>query len=42
MLDELRAKHPALLDAIRRDKEVSPEVEKTLSDFLDGFVKTFA
>jgi F-type H+/Na+-transporting ATPase subunit alpha len=42
MLDELRAKHPELLDAIRRDKEVTPEVEKALAEFLDGFVKTFA
>ena len=42
MLDELRAQHPELLAAIRRDQEVSPEVEKTLSGFLDGFVKTFA
>jgi F-type H+/Na+-transporting ATPase subunit alpha len=42
MLDELRAKHPELLDAIRRDKEVTPEVEKALAEFLDGFLKTFA
>jgi F-type H+-transporting ATPase subunit alpha len=42
MLDELRAKHPELLAAIRHDKEVTPEVEKALAEFLDGFVKTFA
>ena len=42
MLRELRATHPELLEAIRTEQEISPAVEKELSDFLDGFVKTFA
>jgi F-type H+-transporting ATPase subunit alpha len=42
MLRELRATHPELLTAIRTEQEISPDVEKALSEFLDGFVKTFA
>jgi len=42
MLRELRATHPELLAAIRTEQEISPDVEKALSEFLDGFVKTFA
>jgi F-type H+-transporting ATPase subunit alpha len=41
MLGELRATRPELLDAIRTEREVSPEVEKGLVEFLDGFVNTF-
>ena len=42
MLRELGATHPDLLVAIRTEQEISPAVEKELSDFLDAFVKTFA
>ena len=42
MLGELRAKEPELLAAIRREREISPAVEKGLDDFLDGFARTFA
>ncbi len=42
MLSELRAKSPELLTAIRTEREISPAVEKSIGDFLDGFVKTFA
>ena len=42
MLRELRATHPELLTAIRTEQEISPAVEKELSEFLDAFVKTFA
>jgi F-type H+-transporting ATPase subunit alpha len=42
MLRELRAAHPELLTAIRTEQEISPTVEKGLSEFLDAFVKTFA
>jgi F-type H+/Na+-transporting ATPase subunit alpha len=42
VLRELRATHPELLEAIRTEQEISPTVEKGLSDFLDAFVKTFA
>jgi len=42
MLRELGGTHPELLVAIRTEQEISPAVEKELSDFLDAFVKTFA
>src|SRR5271166_1039641 len=42
MLRELRATHPELLETIRTEQEISPAVEKGLSEFLDAFVKTFA
>jgi F-type H+-transporting ATPase subunit alpha len=42
MLRELRSAHLELLTAIRSEQEISPEVEKALSEFLDAFVKTFA
>jgi F-type H+/Na+-transporting ATPase subunit alpha len=41
-LRELRSTHPEMLGAIRNEQEISPAVEKALSEFLDGFVKTFA
>jgi len=42
MLSELRSTRPELLKAIRSSGEISPEVEKGLQEFLDGFVRTFA
>ncbi len=42
MLGELRASHPELLETIRTAKEVTPEVDKALVEFLDGFLRTFA
>jgi F-type H+-transporting ATPase subunit alpha len=42
MLRELRATRPELLEAIRSQQELSPDVEKGLSDFLDSFARTFA
>ena len=42
MLSEIRAARPEFLEAIRASGEISPEVEKGLGEFLDGFVRTFA
>jgi len=42
MLRELRAAHPELIAAIRTEQEISPAVEKGLSECIDAFVKTFA
>src|SRR3989440_768651 len=42
MLRELRATRPELLAAIRTEQEISPAVEKGLSEFFAAFVKTFA
>jgi F-type H+-transporting ATPase subunit alpha len=41
-LADLKAREPALLDAIRTDREIKPETEKKLIAFLDGFAKSFA
>ena len=41
-LSEIRATRPEFLEAIRAAGEISPEVEKGLGEFLDGFVRTFA
>jgi F-type H+-transporting ATPase subunit alpha len=42
LLADLKAREPALLDAIRTDREIKPETEKKLIAFLDGFAKSFA
>ena len=41
-LSELKAREPAILEAIRTDREIKPETEKKLTAFLDAFAKTFA
>jgi F-type H+-transporting ATPase subunit alpha len=42
VLSTMRAKEPAILDAIRADREIKPETEKKLIAFMDSFAKTFA
>jgi F-type H+-transporting ATPase subunit alpha len=42
MLTDLRAKQPDLLDAIRDEREISDMTEKGLTEFVDGFARTFA
>jgi F-type H+-transporting ATPase subunit alpha len=42
MLNEIRAREPGILEAIRTDREIKPETEKKLTAFLDGFAKSFA
>jgi F-type H+/Na+-transporting ATPase subunit alpha len=42
MLRELRAAKPEVLEAIRTEREISEQVEKELTEFLDDFAKTFA
>ncbi|MDE2514570.1 MAG: F0F1 ATP synthase subunit alpha, partial [Rhodospirillales bacterium] len=42
VLSELKAREPAILDAIRADREIKPETEKKLVAFMDGLVKSFA
>src|ERR1700756_1191834 len=36
MLGELKNRHSELLESVRRDKEVTPEVDKKLTSFLDN------
>ncbi|MCX7382997.1 MAG: F0F1 ATP synthase subunit alpha, partial [Alphaproteobacteria bacterium] len=42
ILSELKAKDPSIINAIRSDREIKPDVEKKLIAFLDAFSKTFA
>src|SRR5499427_6327413 len=42
MLRELRATKPELLEAIRSEREISEATEKGLTQFCDGFARTFA
>jgi len=42
MLSEIKSKAPAILKSIAEQRELKPETEKQLLEFLDGFAKTFA
>ena len=42
MISDLRSREPGILDAIRTDKDLKPEVEQRLVAFLDNFARTFA
>ena len=42
LLDEIRSKGAAILDAIRTEKELSEDTESKLTKFMDGFAKTYA
>jgi F-type H+/Na+-transporting ATPase subunit alpha len=42
MIGELRAKAPKILESIRDKRELTPNIEKELAAFLDGFSKAFA
>ena len=42
MLSELKTREPEVLNSIRDSREMKPEVEKSLTGFLDGFAKNFS
>ena len=42
MLSDIKANHSGIVEAIRADKQVKPETEKNLRNFLDSFAKSFA
>jgi F-type H+-transporting ATPase subunit alpha len=42
MLGELRSRKPQILEGIRGKRELSPDIEKDLTAFLDDFAKAFA
>ena len=42
LISEIKAKEPAILDAIRTDLEIKPATEKSLIAFLDSFAKSFS
>ena len=41
-LDEVRAKHADVLEAIRKERELSKATEEKLNSILTAFVKSFA
>jgi F-type H+-transporting ATPase subunit alpha len=41
-ISELKAREPAILDAIRKDLEIKSDTEKSLTAFLDNFAKSFS
>jgi F-type H+-transporting ATPase subunit alpha len=41
LLSELKAKEPGILDAIRADAQIKPEVEKSLIAFIEAQLKAF-
>jgi F-type H+-transporting ATPase subunit alpha len=42
MLSELKSREPVILESIRNDREIKPDVEKLLVNFMDNFMKSFA
>jgi F-type H+-transporting ATPase subunit alpha len=42
LLGEIKSKHAAILDAIRKEREISKATDAKLTEILDGFVKSFA
>ncbi|MBN9561931.1 MAG: F0F1 ATP synthase subunit alpha [Alphaproteobacteria bacterium] len=42
MLSELKSREPGILESIRNDREIKPDVEKLLVTFMDNFMKSFA
>jgi F-type H+-transporting ATPase subunit alpha len=42
LLEEVRAKQPDIIEAIRKERELSKATEEKLGAFLTGFTKTFA
>jgi F-type H+-transporting ATPase subunit alpha len=42
LLSELKSRDPALLEAIRSDREIKKPTEEKLVAFLDGFAKSFS
>jgi F-type H+-transporting ATPase subunit alpha len=41
-ISELKSKDPGILEAIRTQLEIKPDVEKKLTAFLDSFAKSFS
>jgi F-type H+-transporting ATPase subunit alpha len=41
-ISELKAKDPEILEAIRTQLEIKPDIEKKLTAFLDSFAKSFS
>jgi F-type H+-transporting ATPase subunit alpha len=41
-LSEIKGREPGIVEAIRNDRQIKPDVEKSLRAFLDGFAKSFS
>ena len=41
-ISELKSKEPGILEAIRTQLEIKPDIEKKLTSFLDNFAKSFS
>ena len=42
LLSEIKAREPAIIEAIRNDQQIKPETEKKLIAFIENFSRTFA
>ena len=41
LLVELKSREPTIIDSVRADREIKPDIEKKLIAFLDAFTKNF-
>ena len=41
LLVELKLREPTIIDSVRADREIKPDIEKKLIAFLDAFTKNF-
>ena len=41
MLSELQAREPGIVEAIRNDREIKQETEKSLTAFIENLLQTF-
>jgi len=41
LIAEIRAKEPAIIDAIHKDAQIKPDTEKSLIAFIENFLRTF-
>jgi F-type H+-transporting ATPase subunit alpha len=41
LLSGVKAREPSILEAIRTDREIKPEIDKKLAAFMDAFTKSF-
>ena len=42
LLSEIKSREPGILDSIRTELEIKPDIEKALAAFLDNFTKSFS
>jgi F-type H+-transporting ATPase subunit alpha len=42
LLSEIKAREPAIIEAIRKDQQIKPDTEKSLIAFIENFARTFA